>query len=54
MKIYPDASHLKVIIPATFVSYVYDYHTNWCVEPVTKETIDDLEKLLQKIQKAFR
>ncbi|MBY0533959.1 MAG: hypothetical protein K2P31_03225, partial [Rickettsiaceae bacterium] len=52
MSLYPDASRLKVIIPAFFKSYIYDYHTNWLMEPVTKETIDDLEKLLQKIKEA--
>jgi hypothetical protein len=52
MKMYPDGSRLKVIIPAMFSSYIYDYHTNWCVAPVTTETINDLEKLLQKIKDA--
>jgi len=52
MKLYPDASRLKVIIPAVFKSYIYDYHTNWCMEPVTTETIDALEVLLQKIKDA--
>ena len=52
MKLYPDGSRLKVIIPAFFKSYVYDYHTNWLMDPVTKETIDGLETLLQKIKDA--
>lgn len=52
MRLYHDASRLKVVIPAFFESYIKDYHRNWCMEPVTKETIDDLEKLLQKIRKA--
>ena len=52
MKLYPDASRLKVIIPATFASYIYDYHTNWCIAPITTETIDDLKMLLQKIKDA--
>ncbi len=52
MKMFPDASRLKVIIPAVFTSYIHDYHTNWCSEPVTTETIDDLEQLLQKIKDA--
>lgn len=50
MRLFPNASRLKVIIPAQFKSYIYDYYTNWCSDPVTKETIDDLEKLLQKIK----
>ena len=52
MKLFPDASRLKVIIPALFKSYIYGYNTNWCIEPVTKETIKNLEKLLQKIKDA--
>jgi hypothetical protein len=52
MKLHPDASRLKVIIPATFASYVYDYHTNWTMPPVTTEIVHDLERLLQKIKDA--
>ena len=52
MKLFPDASRLKVIIPALFKSYVYDYHTNWLMEPVTVESINALEKLLQQIKDA--
>jgi hypothetical protein len=33
-------------------SYIYDYRTNWCVDPINQETIDHLEKLLQKIKDA--
>ena len=50
MKLHPDASRLKVVIPAMFQSYVYDYHTNWCIPPITTETINDLEKLLNQIK----
>jgi hypothetical protein len=50
MKIFPDASRIKVIIPAFFKSYIYDYRTNWLVSPLTIETINDLEKLLQQIK----
>lgn len=35
-----------------FKSYVYDYHTNWCVPPITSETINNLEELLQRIKEA--
>lgn len=52
MRLYPDASRLKVIIPALFKSYVYDYHTNWCMDPITTQNIDDLENLLKKIKTA--
>lgn len=52
MKMFPDASRLKVVIPAVFKSYIYDYHTNWLMDPVTTEHINDLEKLLQKIKDA--
>ena len=41
-----------MIIPALFKSYVYDYHTNWCMPPVTTDSINDLEKLLKKIKDA--
>ncbi len=50
MKMFPDASRLKVIIPAMFKSYVYDYHTNWLMPPVTTESIYNLEKILQQIK----
>ena len=50
MKLFPDASRLKVVIPAYLEDYIHDYHTNWCQEPVTEETIDNLERLLQKIK----
>ena len=50
MQLYPDASRLKVIIPAFLTDYIYDYRTNWCVEPVTMETIDSLETLLHRIK----
>ncbi len=51
MKIDPNASRLKVIIPANLVSYCHDYRTNWCTPPVTKDSIDNLEKILLHIQK---
>lgn len=52
MKLFPDASHLKVVIPAGIMHYIHDYHTNWCTKPITKEVIDRLEKLLYSIQAA--
>lgn len=52
MKLYPDASRLKVIIPAFLKNYIYDYRTNWCTPPVTTEIIDSVEMLLQKIKNA--
>ena len=52
VKLYPDASRLRVIIPAVLKSYINDYHANWCVLPVTTKTINDLEKLLVMIKTA--
>ena len=52
MKIDPTASRLKVIIPANLKSYIADYYTNWCSAPVTRDSINDLEVLLKKIQVA--
>ena len=50
MQVDPTASRLKVIIPASLESYMHDYYTNWCMEPVTKENIAALAELLQKIK----
>lgn len=52
MMLFPDASRLRVVIPATLDHYVYDYHPNWCQEPVTKEIINALENILLKIKAA--
>lgn len=52
MQIDPAASQLQVIIPTDLKSYIYDYYTNWCMEPVTKESIALLEKLLERIKQA--
>jgi hypothetical protein len=52
MKIDPTASRLRVIIPANFKSYCFDYHTNWCNAPVTTKSINELEALLRKIHEA--
>lgn len=49
MKIDPTASRLLVIVPARFESYIKDYQTNWCHEPITMKDIDILEALLRKI-----
>jgi hypothetical protein len=51
IKVNPDASRLKIIIPAIFKSYIKDYRDNWCHEPITQATIDNLETLLFKIKK---
>ena len=50
LKINPNATYLRVIIPARLESYIHDYYTNWCHEPVTKKNIDDLSLLLNKIK----
>jgi hypothetical protein len=52
MKLYPDGSRLKVVIPAFLESYIKDYYANWCMEPVTKEKINDLEEVLRRIKAA--
>jgi hypothetical protein len=52
MKIDPTAQRLKVIIPTNLKSYIHDYYTNWCQEPVTKEGIAALAELLDKIKEA--
>ncbi len=52
MKIDPTASRLLVIIPAYFDSYMLDYRTNWCHEPITMEDIDTLKRLLRTIRTA--
>jgi hypothetical protein len=49
MRIDPAVSRLKVIIPAYLESYCHDYYTNWCIEPVTTQSVRDLEILLKKI-----
>lgn len=51
MKTFPDASRLRVIIPAYLKDYVYDYHTNWCQTPVTTEAINSLGNILISIKK---
>lgn len=49
MRLYPDGSRLKVIIPAFLTDYIHDYNTNWCMPPITKEDIVNLENLLLAI-----
>lgn len=50
LKIEPACTHLRVIIPARLDSYIHGYFTNWCHEPITKEDIDNLAKVLKKIK----
>jgi hypothetical protein len=50
LKIDSNASRLKVIIPAFLEDYVFDYHKNWMLDPITMKNIDDLETLLRKIR----
>ena len=54
IKLDPTISHLKVIIPAILKSYIYDYYTNWLHEPITKNDIDNLDKILHKIKEVNR
>lgn len=46
----PTATHLRVIIPALLDSYIHDYYTNWCHEPITRKDIDNLSMILKKIK----
>ncbi len=50
LKLQPNATHLRVIIPARLESYIHDYFTNWCHEPVTKNDIENLALLLKKLK----
>jgi hypothetical protein len=50
LKISPDAKNLMVIIPARLESYIHDYYTNWCQEPITKNDIEKLAEILKKIK----
>lgn len=50
LKLQPDCSKLKVIIPAWLDDYIHDYHTNWCHAPIMKEDIDLLADILKKIK----
>lgn len=45
-----DSRFLRVIIPARLDTYIDDYSTNWCQEPLTKKDIDNLAVLLRKIK----
>ncbi len=51
MKLQPDASRLKVIIPAYLEDFISDYYLNWCHEPITKKDIDGMASVLRKIKK---
>lgn len=50
LMLFPDASHLKVIIPTNLQNYIHDYRTNWCKDPVTPTAIDTLEELLTRLK----
>ncbi len=52
MKIDATAARLLVIIPAELESYIHDYYTHWCLEPVTKDSVSILAVLLKKIKSA--
>ena len=45
----PDATRLKILIPAFLEDYITDVYTNWCTPPVTKSDVDALASLLRKI-----
>lgn len=46
----PTGSRLKVFLPTNLKNYIRDYRENWCKEPVTPQSIDDLELILQKLE----
>lgn len=50
LRVDPDCRFLRVIIPARLDTYIDDYHTNWCHEPITKTDIDKLGLILRKIK----
>jgi hypothetical protein len=52
LKIRPDGSCLKVVVPAYLKDFIDDYRENWCQEPITQEDIDKIESTLMKL-KAF-
>lgn len=51
LKVNPTLSHLRVIIPARLESYIEDYFTNWCHEPIPQKDIDNLANILKHIKK---
>jgi hypothetical protein len=50
LKIQPDASKIKVIIPARLDSYIHDYYANWCHSPITNKDIGLMADILKKIK----
>lgn len=50
LKLVPDCSRLKVVIPAFLDDYIHDYHTNWCHAPITTKDIDAMADILRKIK----
>ncbi|MFA6295303.1 MAG: hypothetical protein WC666_02665 [Candidatus Paceibacterota bacterium] len=50
LKLQPDCSKLKVIIPAWLDDYIYDYYTNWCHAPITNKDIDLMVDILKRIK----
>ncbi len=50
LKLNPIATHLRVIIPARLESYIHDYYTNWCHDPITKEDINSFASILIKLK----
>ena len=51
LKVQPNGSSLKVIIPAYLDDFITDYYTNWCHEPITKEDIDKMASVLKNLKK---
>jgi hypothetical protein len=42
---------LRVIIPTPLSWYIKDYQDNWCQDPVTLDTIQQLENCLHELQR---
>jgi ligand-binding sensor domain-containing protein len=51
LKIDPDASQLKVIIPAYLDDYIADYYKNWCQKPIAKKDISEMADFLKNLKK---
>ena len=45
-----ECKKLRVFIPANLDNYINDYYKNWCHDPITKDDIEKLEKVLRDIQ----
>lgn len=51
LKMNPNASQLKVIIPAYLEDYIIDYYKNWCQKPILKADVGALATILKRLKK---